>query len=119
MLNSTVEDLEMKLAAARAGRDVIAKTNPIAGSLKAVESTRKRKHFMVIGINTAFSSRKRRDSIRATWMPQGSSNGLVFFNMLIQFLNAAIILTNGLPGEKMKKLEEEKGIVIRFVIGHR
>jgi hypothetical protein len=26
---------------------------------------------MVIGINTAFSSRKRRDSVRATWMPQG------------------------------------------------
>lgn len=29
------------------------------------------KVFMVIGINTAFSSRKRRDSVRDTWMPQG------------------------------------------------
>ncbi|CAN6481623.1 unnamed protein product [Victoria cruziana] len=46
---------------------------------------------MVIGINTAFSSRKRRDSVRATWMPQG---------------------------EKRKRLEQEKGIIIRFVIGH-
>lgn len=27
---------------------------------------------MVIGINTAFNSRKRRDSVRATWMPQGA-----------------------------------------------
>ncbi|XP_057973987.1 probable beta-1,3-galactosyltransferase 8 [Malania oleifera] len=46
--------------------------------------------FVVIGINTAFSSKKRRDSLRQTWMPQG---------------------------EKLKKLEKEKGIVIRFVIG--
>nr|CAD1823219.1 unnamed protein product [Ananas comosus var. bracteatus] len=46
---------------------------------------------MVIGINTAFSSRKRRDSIRSTWMPQG---------------------------EKRNKLEKEKGVIVRFVIGH-
>ncbi|XP_010555409.1 PREDICTED: probable beta-1,3-galactosyltransferase 1 [Tarenaya hassleriana] len=50
-----------------------------------------RKYLMVIGINTAFSSRKRRDSLRSTWLPQG---------------------------DQLKKLEEEKGIVIRFVIGH-
>ncbi|CAI8611479.1 unnamed protein product [Vicia faba] len=56
-----------------------------------VESTPRKKCFMVIGINTAFSSRKRRDSVRETWMPQA---------------------------EDRKKLEEEKGIVIRFVIGH-
>ncbi|KAL9245137.1 hypothetical protein vseg_018822 [Gypsophila vaccaria] len=49
------------------------------------------KAFVVIGINTAFSSKKRRQSLRQTWMPQG---------------------------EKLKKLEKEKGIVIRFVIGH-
>ncbi|KAJ1427190.1 Glycosyl transferase, family 31 [Sesbania bispinosa] len=56
-----------------------------------VESTPRKKCFMVIGINTAFSSRKRRDSVRATWMPQA---------------------------EERKKLEEEKGIIIHFVIGH-
>ncbi|KAG0497491.1 hypothetical protein HPP92_002182 [Vanilla planifolia] len=44
-----------------------------------------------MGINTAFSSRKRRDSLRETWMPQG---------------------------EKLQQLEREKGIVIRFMIGH-
>ncbi|KAI5084151.1 hypothetical protein GOP47_0000320 [Adiantum capillus-veneris] len=49
------------------------------------------KVFMVVGINTAFSSRKRRDSVRRTWMPRG---------------------------EKLQKLEEEKKIVVRFVIGH-
>lgn len=51
----------------------------------------KKKVFMVMGINTAFSSRRRRDSLRGTWMPQG---------------------------EKLKKLEKEKGIVIKFMIGH-
>ncbi|KAJ4879630.1 hypothetical protein Rs2_36684 [Raphanus sativus] len=50
-----------------------------------------KKFFMVIGINTAFSSRQRRDSLRETWMPQG---------------------------EKLEKLEKEKGIVVKFMIGH-
>lgn len=31
-----------------------------------------KKYFMVMGINTAFSSQKRRDSLRETWMPQGA-----------------------------------------------
>lgn len=39
----------------------------------------KQKAFMVIGINTAFSSRKRRDSVRQTWMPQG----IFFFSTYI------------------------------------
>lgn len=77
VFNKTIADLEMKLAAARAGQDSLTYNYPIAGSLKVVESTPKRKYFMVIGINTAFSSRKRRDSVRTTWMPQGSSKGSV------------------------------------------
>lgn len=91
MLNKTVSDLEMKLAAAKAVRESVHSSNPVSGNSKTVKSTSKRKYFIVIGISTAFSSRKRRDSVRMTWMPQG---------------------------EKRKKLEEEKGIVIRFVIGH-
>nr|GMC96538.1 beta-1,3-galactosyltransferase 7-like isoform X2 [Ipomoea batatas] len=59
---------------------------------RSEETEKRNKVFMVIGINTAFSSRKRRDSVRETWMPQG---------------------------EKLRKLEEEKGIVVRFMIGHR
>ncbi|KAL3640472.1 Beta-1,3-galactosyltransferase 7 [Castilleja foliolosa] len=51
----------------------------------------RKKFFMVIGINTAFSSRKRRDSIRETWMPRG---------------------------KYLHQLEQEKGIVVRFMIGH-
>ncbi|XP_021849706.2 beta-1,3-galactosyltransferase 7-like [Spinacia oleracea] len=51
----------------------------------------RQKVFMVIGINTAFSSRKRRDSVRDTWMPTGAD---------------------------LLKLEKERGIIIRFMIGH-
>ncbi|KAJ0483563.1 putative glycosyl transferase, family 31 [Helianthus annuus] len=36
------------------------------------EHTRRKKAFVVIGINTAFSSRRRRDSVRETWMPRGT-----------------------------------------------
>ncbi|CAK9163934.1 unnamed protein product [Ilex paraguariensis] len=90
-LDKTISNLEMELAAARAVQDSILGGSPISDDLMIPELTKKRKYRMVIGINTAFSSRKRRDSVRATWMPQG---------------------------DKQKKLEEEKGIIIRFVIGH-
>ncbi|KAI5660649.1 hypothetical protein M9H77_19972 [Catharanthus roseus] len=90
-LDKTISNLEMELAAAKAAQESILSGAPISEDMEKSESTGRRKYFMVIGINTAFSSRKRRDSVRATWMPQG---------------------------EKRKKLEEEKGIIIRFVIGH-
>lgn len=60
----------MELAAARRKQE-----NNIEGSSPDLKSSfdvrSRRKAFVVIGINTAFSSRKRRDSIRETWMPQG------------------------------------------------
>ncbi|TQD88659.1 hypothetical protein C1H46_025791 [Malus baccata] len=89
-LDKTISNLEMELAAARATQESIRSGSPLSGDSKT-DSTGKRRYLMVVGINTAFSSRKRRDSVRATWMPQG---------------------------EKRKRLEEEKGIIIRFVIGH-
>nr|CAD1819222.1 unnamed protein product [Ananas comosus var. bracteatus] len=90
-LDKTISNLEMELAAARATQESILSGSPLSDDLKDTESNGRQKYFMVVGINTAFSSRKRRDSVRATWLPQG---------------------------EKRKKLEEEKGIIIRFVIGH-
>lgn len=90
-LDKTISNLEMELAAAKAAQESILSGAPISEDIEKSDITGRRKHFMVVGINTAFSSRKRRDSVRATWMPQG---------------------------EKRKKLEEEKGIIIRFVIGH-
>uniref|UniRef100_A0A6M2EJX6 Hexosyltransferase n=1 Tax=Populus davidiana TaxID=266767 RepID=A0A6M2EJX6_9ROSI len=90
-LDKAISNLEMELAAARAAQESILSGSPLSDDLKKTGSSGKRRYLMVIGINTAFSSRKRRDSVRATWMPQG---------------------------EKRKKLEEEKGIIVRFVIGH-
>ncbi|WRX30074.1 Glycosyl transferase [Theobroma cacao] len=85
-LDKTISNLEMELAVAR-----MSKTSAGGISLESKSNQTLQKAFVVIGINTAFSSRKRRDSVRETWMPRG---------------------------EKLKKLEREKGIVIRFVIGH-
>ncbi|KAG4968682.1 hypothetical protein GYH30_034274 [Glycine max] len=90
-LDKTISNLEMELAAAKAAQESIRSGAPVAEDIKMSESSGRRRYLMVVGINTAFSSRKRRDSVRETWMPQG---------------------------EKRKKLEEEKGIIIRFVIGH-
>ncbi|CAL4972864.1 unnamed protein product [Urochloa decumbens] len=83
-LDKAVSTLEMELAVERA-------RSAAGGSGTAVATKPPQKAFVVIGINTAFTSRKRRDSLRDTWVPRG---------------------------EKLRKLETEKGIVIRFVIGH-
>ncbi|KAL6848586.1 hypothetical protein ACP4OV_021612 [Aristida adscensionis] len=83
-LDKSVSSLEMELAVERAKRNGgLGVAVPAKGGLP--------KAFVVIGINTAFSSKKRRDSLRDTWVPRG---------------------------DKLRRLEKEKGIVIRFVIGH-
>lgn len=67
----------MKLAAARSAK---AENEEIstAGRKPVIEPLNNRpKVFFVMGIITAFSSRKRRDSIRETWMPQGLITNLV------------------------------------------
>ncbi|KAI3469066.1 hypothetical protein Pfo_025729 [Paulownia fortunei] len=89
-LDKTISSLEMQLAAARAAK-AESEEKPKDAKLGNESSNNRPKVFFVMGIITAFSSRKRRDSIRETWMPQG---------------------------EGLKKLEKEKGIIIRFVIGH-
>ncbi|ESQ36410.1 hypothetical protein EUTSA_v10007787mg [Eutrema salsugineum] len=90
-LDKTISSLEMELAAARSVQESLQNGAPVSDDMGNKEPQGKRRYLMVVGINTAFSSRKRRDSVRATWMPQG---------------------------EKRRRLEEEKGIIIRFVIGH-
>ncbi|KAG6655621.1 beta-1,3-galactosyltransferase 7-like [Carya illinoinensis] len=87
-LDKQISALKMELSVTRSSREIGISDGSAAISLLSNE---RKKVFMVIGINTAFSSRKRRDSVRATWMPQG---------------------------EKLVQLEREKGIVIRFMIGH-
>lgn len=77
-LYKTISKLDMKLTEARAAHESVMDGFPISENLKNDEKNMKRKYFMVIGINTAFSSRKRRDSVRATWMPQGALTWLHF-----------------------------------------
>lgn len=68
----------MELAAARAAQESILSGSPLSENLNKAESAGKKRFLMVVGINTAFSSRKRRDSVRATWMPQGSWTDSLF-----------------------------------------
>ncbi|KAK7301288.1 hypothetical protein RJT34_12149 [Clitoria ternatea] len=88
-LDKQVSMLQMELAAARSTKE--SEISDALASGNSTEGPPRKKVFVVIGINTAFSSRKRRDSVRETWMPQG---------------------------DQLLQLEHEKGIVIRFMIGH-
>lgn len=73
-----LDDLKIKITAVRAERESVSLSHPVKGTSNTSGSVLKRKYFMVIGINTAFSSRKRRDSVRATWMPQGAEISSIF-----------------------------------------
>ncbi|KAI8569930.1 hypothetical protein RHMOL_Rhmol02G0316100 [Rhododendron molle] len=90
-LDKSISSLEMRLSAARASKADNEDKSPLLKETGIGHLSNRPKVFFVMGIITAFSSRKRRDSIRDTWMPKG---------------------------EDLKKLEKEKGIIIRFVIGH-
>ncbi|CAK9168141.1 unnamed protein product [Ilex paraguariensis] len=90
-LDKSMSMLQMELAATRSTQEIGRSDGSSSVSASSHEGPPRKKAFMVIGINTAFSSRRRRDSVRETWMPQG---------------------------DKLLKMEEEKGIVVRFMIGH-
>lgn len=70
-LDKSISMLQMELAASRSKKEM-EKTDE-SSSVSSQEVPVKKKAFIVIGINTAFSSRKRRDSVRETWMPQGKN----------------------------------------------
>uniref|UniRef100_A0A2P2JRJ8 Hexosyltransferase n=1 Tax=Rhizophora mucronata TaxID=61149 RepID=A0A2P2JRJ8_RHIMU len=89
-LDKTISSMEMQLAATRAAK-ADNEGSPMVTKSETEHLKERQRVFFVMGIITAFSSRRRRDSIRETWMPKG---------------------------EELKKLEMEKGIIIRFVIGH-
>ncbi|KMZ56773.1 Glycosyltransferase, family GT31 [Zostera marina] len=90
-LDNTISTLQMELAGTRSKEQGIKPDGSSSSTNETPDQQPKKKAFVVIGVNTAFSSRKRRDSIRETWMPQG---------------------------ERLEQLEQEKGIVVRFMIGH-
>lgn len=63
--------IQMELAATRSSQEMGISEDSSTTSVLQKDNSAKKKAFIVIGINTAFSSRKRRDSVRETWMPQG------------------------------------------------
>ena len=71
-LDKTISSLELQLAAARAAKADNEKRSSEKTNPRNEQINKRQKVFFVMGIITAFSSRKRRDSIRETWMPQGS-----------------------------------------------
>ncbi|EPS64555.1 hypothetical protein M569_10226 [Genlisea aurea] len=83
-LDKSISMLQMELSASRSAVEK-------GRGVNVSSPSERKKAFMVIGINTAFSGRRRRDSLRGTWMPQG---------------------------EQLLRLEREKGIIVRFMIGH-
>lgn len=74
-LDKTITTLQMELASARSSQESMIQNG---SPYNAAPEQQKKKAFVVIGINTAFSSRRRRDSVRETWMPQG----LVWFESI-------------------------------------
>lgn len=69
-LDKSVSMLQMELAASRSSKELVHPREP-SKVPTTPNGKSKKKVFVVIGINTAFSSRRRRDSVRETWMPQG------------------------------------------------
>lgn len=68
-MDKTISEIEMRLAAARAAQATSQGMSP-SDSEGEPESMQPRVSY-VMGIFTTFANRKRRDSIRQTWMPQG------------------------------------------------
>jgi len=61
----------------------------VSGKSETDESSTKKKYFMVIGINTTFSSGKRRDFVHTTWMPRGD---LMIFHHFLVFPLTKVLL---------------------------
>ena len=61
-LDKMISTLEMELAAAGAAQESIINRSPVSDDIKAPWNCHQ-KNLMVVKINTAFSSRKRRDSV--------------------------------------------------------
>ena len=76
-LDKEILTLQMELNTTQSTQEIAGHgSSPYISVLASHEGLLRQKAFVVIGINTAFSSRKRRDSVRKTWMPQGYSYNL-------------------------------------------
>ena len=67
-LDETTKSLETELIQSRTSQT--ARSKPVLE--KTVTASKAKEAFVFIGINTTSSSKKRRDSVRETWMPTES-----------------------------------------------
>eukprot|EP00891_Asterochloris_glomerata_P007456 jgi/Astpho2/7456/e_gw1.00114.96.1_t len=86
--NAQISALWDELHTRQPWRNAISGDGLVSFSEAPSNSTRK---LAVLGINTGMGARERRDNLRRTWVP---------------------------TGKELQRLEEERGIVIRFVIGY-
>lgn len=70
-LENSIAKLRLKLPSTKKSHKIENFENLTAVDIYPDSTFTREKAFMVVGINTAFSSRKRRDSVRETWMPRG------------------------------------------------
>ena len=68
-LDRTISDIEMRLAAASAAQASSQGASPSDSA--ADRGNTGHRMFFVMGVMTTFQNRRRRDSLRQTWMPQG------------------------------------------------
>ncbi|WVY91000.1 hypothetical protein V8G54_036514 [Vigna mungo] len=99
-LDKQISVLQMELAVARSGREseISGGSANTLATRSSIEGSPRKKMFLVIGINTAFSSRKRRDSVRETWMPQDVSLGSWFIGLEVEHIDERSMCCGTPPG---------------------
>jgi hypothetical protein len=109
----TLAALEMELSSARQ-EGFVSKSPKLADGTET-----KKRPLVVIGIMTSLGNKKKRDAVRQAWMGTGRVSLYTCFSKTpVCYLQCVMSLA--LPfiaGASLKKLESEKGVIARFVIG--
>ncbi|MBA0616729.1 hypothetical protein Godav_026226, partial [Gossypium davidsonii] len=108
--HKTLSALEMDLAIARQEGFTSKRSSDTSGAVS------KRKPLVVIGVLTRFGRKNNRDAIRKAWMGSGM-NTPSFIIVFVIGVNGFMFFRKLGNGETLKKMEKEKGVVSRFVIG--
>ncbi|KAK8343189.1 hypothetical protein V6Z11_A08G294700 [Gossypium hirsutum] len=108
------KDLERRIVEVEMDLTLAKSQGYLKHQLPQSESSSQRKLLAVIGVYTGFGSYLKRNTFRGSWMPRALI--WIFRWLLLSFLHVLSALLWFLTGGALKKLEE-RGVVIRFVIG--
>ncbi|GKF07808.1 galactosyl transferase family protein, partial [Tanacetum coccineum] len=92
--------LEMELAAAR-------QQGFVSKHLSTTKTPPKKRPLVVIGVLTSFGRKNNREVIRKAWMSTGKHITTISI-ILCYFV---------LVGDALRKMEDQKGVIARFVVG--